>query len=576
MAVRALTKTAPTALLYVRVSTKGQEDDGTSLDTQEQACRAHAESLGYAVAQVFREVYSGAELFDRPQLNALRAEARTHKHAAVIVYALDRLTRAQGLTAYLLSEFERAGCEIVSVTDPLDTSKEGKLIIGIKEYVAEVEREKIRERSLRGKRARVESGKLPNFGTELYGYRRDRERGVRVICEPEAQIIREIFHAIAVEGLSSRAVWRRLIARGTPCPRVSTGGKQDAPWGNSTVTRIIHQPAYKGDTTCWRWRRDPVTHHMTRRPASETVTLPRGTTPAIVSEEMWESANARLATNGSTRTCNAQRPYLLRGLIRCARCGGTMAANDAHGRRTYRCTSRTSVSGSCGAKSAPGEDVCRGNRPGVESWAWEQVSTILQDPTIITRELSRLQDQGPSEALTRELEQATARLQTLDKQQRRLMQRYADATDDDFPWELVQEQVTRLEQEKKTVSGIVAETGRRMAQAQTVVDQLCDLRAYIDRVASNLQRFDFEEKRLALEALGVTVYADGREWRLEVSIPLTENAGKALQTSRELQHPRSGCVAPGLRHRVIRNHLDLACLRPDDSVDLPTRRSVHD
>jgi hypothetical protein len=58
------------------------------------------------------------------------------------------------------------------------------------------------------------------------------------------------------------------------------------------------------------------------------------------------------------------------------------------------------------------------------------------------------------------------------------------------------------------------------------------------RVASNLQRFDFAEKRLTLEALGVTVYADGREWRLEVSIPLSESAGKALPTSKWSGRPK--------------------------------------
>ena len=53
------------ALVYCRVSTKGQED-GTSLHTQAEACIKHAESLGYTVGKVTKEVFS--ELWDRPLL----------------------------------------------------------------------------------------------------------------------------------------------------------------------------------------------------------------------------------------------------------------------------------------------------------------------------------------------------------------------------------------------------------------------------------------------------------------------------------------------------------------------------
>src|SRR3712207_1616173 len=57
----------PRAAVYVRVSTDKQEDN-TSLDTQEAACRAYAAEHGYTVVGVWREVYSGARLHERPQL----------------------------------------------------------------------------------------------------------------------------------------------------------------------------------------------------------------------------------------------------------------------------------------------------------------------------------------------------------------------------------------------------------------------------------------------------------------------------------------------------------------------------
>jgi site-specific DNA recombinase len=542
------------ALIYCRVSTRKQEENGASLDTQERACRDHAEAQGYVVGPIFRDVYSGAELFDRPQLNAMRTEARTRAHEAVIVYAIDRLTRAQGLTAYLVSEFERSGVELLSVTDPLEATREGKLILGIKEYVAEVEREKIRERSLRGKRGRLQAGKLHRSGTDLYGYRRDAEGTRRDIYEPEAAIVREIFQAVTVEGLSARAMWRRLNDRGVSPPsagkRTYSGAYQSATpaWGFTTVKRIIHESAYKGETVLWRHQRDARTQKVVKRPEESHIRLPAGTTPPIVPADTWDAAQGVLANNTAAKSRNEARPSLLRGLIRCAVCGETMMPDSEHGRRVYRCSSRNKASGPCAGKRAtaeatvplskaprdalgrvlPIDDVTRAGLatvPGVEDWVWSRVSAILRDPSLVQAELERQEKQGPDPALAEERVNVSRRLAGVEKQQKRLIQRFGESTDEVFPWELVQEQISRMEREKATLVAMATELDRRLAEQRIAADQLEALTVYIERVAANLEAFGFAEKRLALEALGVKVHASGRDWRIECNIPISADTG---------------------------------------------------
>ena len=70
--------TPPRAAIYVRVSSLQQSTDGTSLATQEAACRAYAIEQGYTVAEelVFSEVHTGSEMWERPQLTALRDAIR--------------------------------------------------------------------------------------------------------------------------------------------------------------------------------------------------------------------------------------------------------------------------------------------------------------------------------------------------------------------------------------------------------------------------------------------------------------------------------------------------------------------
>ena len=58
------------AAVYVRVSTDKQEEN-TSLESQEERCRQHAAVRGLAVAEVYRDVHSGYDLWERPQVRVM-------------------------------------------------------------------------------------------------------------------------------------------------------------------------------------------------------------------------------------------------------------------------------------------------------------------------------------------------------------------------------------------------------------------------------------------------------------------------------------------------------------------------
>lgn len=141
---------APQALVYCRVSTKGQEENGTSLDSQERECVAHATALGFTVGRITHEVYSGAELWDRPKLSRDRTDLKAGRFAALVCYATDRLSRDPIHLAILAEECERAGVALHFVSETFDDSDESALIRYVKGYSSKKEREKIHERSLRG------------------------------------------------------------------------------------------------------------------------------------------------------------------------------------------------------------------------------------------------------------------------------------------------------------------------------------------------------------------------------------------------------------------------------------------
>src|SRR4051794_15443131 len=85
----------PRCAVYVRVSDTKQERDGTSLQTQEVACRQYARERGYVVVAVHSDVHTGKNLYERPGLSALREAIRVTDVDVVVAHALDRLSRNQ-------------------------------------------------------------------------------------------------------------------------------------------------------------------------------------------------------------------------------------------------------------------------------------------------------------------------------------------------------------------------------------------------------------------------------------------------------------------------------------------------
>src|SRR5215831_13009512 len=99
-------------VIYVRVSTNGQETDGTSLASQESACVAYAEERGWSVIAIFRETHTASELHERRQLSELRALVRGGAADVVLCYALDRLSRKQTHVAIIAEEIEESGAKL--------------------------------------------------------------------------------------------------------------------------------------------------------------------------------------------------------------------------------------------------------------------------------------------------------------------------------------------------------------------------------------------------------------------------------------------------------------------------------
>jgi DNA invertase Pin-like site-specific DNA recombinase len=136
------------ALLYARVSTQLQVNDGVSLDVQERQLHQAAEMAGYANIELVREEgRSGKSISGRPALtNALkRLDAGEAK--ALFVTRIDRLARSTQDFLSIVDRANKNGWRLVMLDLNLDTSSyQGRFVVTIMSALAEMERGIIAER----------------------------------------------------------------------------------------------------------------------------------------------------------------------------------------------------------------------------------------------------------------------------------------------------------------------------------------------------------------------------------------------------------------------------------------------
>jgi site-specific DNA recombinase len=152
------------AVIYCRVGTDKQEQDGESLDYQEAKCRQYADLHDCDVIAVRLEAKSGFIHYSlREKLTMARQLVRDKLADTIIVFDLRRFSRNFVHSAMIFEEIESNGGEIVSVSENIDNSLTGKLIRSILAWSAESEREKIVEYANRHWQTRLAAVNRPHY-----------------------------------------------------------------------------------------------------------------------------------------------------------------------------------------------------------------------------------------------------------------------------------------------------------------------------------------------------------------------------------------------------------------------------
>ena len=195
--------------------------------------------------------YSGSELV-RPALERFRDRLAMSSIDRLYVHSPDRLSRKMAHQAILIEEFCKYECEIVFLNqEGIATSPESNLLVQMQGMIAEYEREKILERTRRGRKHSASKGNVSVFSGAPYGYnyitKAQSNGAARWEVNPiSSEHVRLMFRWVGEAGCSLAEVARRLTAQSIPTC------KGNSKWDSGTIRNILINPAYQGACDLWK------------------------------------------------------------------------------------------------------------------------------------------------------------------------------------------------------------------------------------------------------------------------------------------------------------------------------------
>ncbi len=533
-------------ILYGRVSTEEQAREGYSLDDQIAELNQEAARNGWeVVARVKDEGGSGTTL-NRQGIARIRELVETEKDVrAVVAHKRDRISRVGPLRYLFEEELGLHGCKLTSLDDPGDESPMGMFVAELRDAFSKLELATILERTNRGKWAKTRKGKILRTAKPPYGFRYTDSGDALIIHEPEMAIVERI-HRWAAEGLGPTAIRKRLHDEGVPSPT----GKPI--WCRPVIKRMVLEndlyfPRTVGELAgrvadevlanldgdvsygLWYYNRQAVKEttvtvlgadgktlfkkHAPRklRPREEWLAVP---IPAFLPRWLVERARAVMGAQRARERKYEARPWELRGIVRCGRCGSSITVKTTKpNKRTYHyyiCEARMKL----GKMSQCTQESIRAQE--VEEEVWAYISGLLRQPERLVSRMEALADRERTAAgggVSRRLKELERELDAIDAMRKRYHEMAARGHLglDELGAYLndLKERRARAEEEVRALHGSRARLERLAANKESVLEGMASM------ASTALERATPEDRRNLYKMLGLRVTTSEEGYELE-------------------------------------------------------------
>lgn len=404
-------------ILYIRVSTISQAEEGYSISEQKERLLAYCKAHGYMVVDIIIDPgHSGSNL-NRPGIHLIIEKAQKKEFDKVIVLKLDRLSRSQRNTMYLIEDvFLANGIDFVSMHESFDTSSAfGRAMVGILSVFAQLELETIKERTLAGRTGRAKKGKWHGGGTEPIGY--DYIDGNLEVNQEEAKQVRMVYQ-MYLHGHTVTDISLKMQGYQT----------KHGDWSNlQTVSTVLDNELYAG-----------VVHF-------NDVRTPESHTP-IINPETAARVHYMRHRNRRDKFQAKESEYLLTGFVFCKRCGARYFARKyPNGNVFYCCHSRAKKN-----KKMIKDLTCKNDtwsRADLEAIVENQVKEVIEKPQLISEYIKK--DRAKNDSANHQKTAYIEEIDSINTQISRLMDLYKD---DRVPVGEIAQQIEALHNRKMELS----------------------------------------------------------------------------------------------------------------------------
>jgi len=518
---------------YARVSNPSLKNAPT-LEGQIETLKEAMIQRGYHFIpeHLFADAKSGFErpYYQRQDLMNMLSAAKNGDFHILMVTEFSRIGRDPEESRFLIYLLEKEyNVKVESLTQKYDDTPEGILLRDIDAYMNTIERGKIVERVTRGRMYRGKENLL-GHGIPLYGYSyidtKEYNKARYVLNhtvihkDAEGQEWTEVkvvvfIYTSYLDGYGLRKISLMLTEKGIPTRK----GKPY--WNNATIYQILTNRAYTGEAVSFKYqqhierdRNGKVTKAYSKeRPVEEQNHLAEGVIPPIVSLEVFEAVQTRLAQNKVESLRNAKYPYtaLLRaGRCKCSICHNTMrvqnySAVDGNGERSFR--PEKSLYACYVKNGAEGE---KNNHKvyipvsEADAIAWSFALEHLYEPERIRAEVEKLLTDTLYQQEMYEFSQN--RLKDIQTSIKRLTRISASADEEDL--EELEGRIAQLEREAKGILARLASWDDVASKREKIYAAIEQFEAWIQTVViPNLNDPDFnppnEDKEEIFRMLGV-------------------------------------------------------------------------
>lgn len=547
------------AALYARVSTEEQKEGKTIQSQLEELRRFVNEKEWNVSAEYLDEGWSGSVLA-RPQLDRLRDDAEKGLFEAVIVNDVDRIGRDVSLIGIVKKDLERKNVQLIFRKISNSGSPADELMINMLGSFAQFERAMMADRTRRGRRYKAEVRKVIVGNIPPYGYdyipidKSSNQNGRYVINKHEASIVKMMFDWVDKDGLSALEVVKRLSARGIK-PKNAKEDK-DKLWAKSSVLRILHNETYSGVTYYNKHesvdsnnneakyqRQSKSGRRLRSRSEWIPITLPEDI--RIVTPDQFLRVQEQLRNNTAFSKRNSKHEYLLRGLVKCGKCGTNYLGDPAHGDFSYRDGNR--------GKRFPRPRDCDGrsvNANLLETTVWNEVSALLKNPTLILEQVEKrrkLHEMRYQSLPTKE-EELRKRQDKAKQEEGRLLEAYRNEA---ITLNQLKSEMTKVRKQADSIT-LELDSIKNSLFIQPKQEVRKTIRDYCKQVSRRLDGMGFEEKQKILRLLLTAIVVEGETFRIKGIIkpgpivPPSIFAGTTLAGYDDQQRRLSRLVWPGL------------------------------